>query len=284
MKKLDIDDINNILKLIEDPNPNIYKLIEPQLLNCVNDYSDYLKKSLENCDNSLVKERLKSVLERAYFNDIENLFRNIPINNDGEIDLEYASFLLATFEYQDLDKKNYTYILDKISEKIKNDILNISDPLILIEKINNCLFKDEGFSGNHIDYSDPNNTYINMVIDRRTGIPITLSLIYLLITKRLNLDFFGVGMPGHFIIKYKKNNFEIFIDPFYSGHILSKQDCINFLTFSGYGFIEQYLDISSNKEIFKRMIRNLLLIYKEEKNELKYNKLRDLLNIIDINY
>lgn len=284
MKKLNIDDINHIIKLLEDPNPKIYELIKPQLQNSLNDFSEHFKNMINKSDNYLVKHRLKDIVDCFYFDNIENLFRNIPLENNGDIDLEYASFLLSTFEYPELDKDLYKDILDKITEKIKSQIENITDPLILIDKINDCIFKEEGFSGNQIDYTDPNNTYINMVIDRRTGIPITLSAVYLFIAKRLNLDFFGVGMPGHFILKYKKDNFEIFIDPFYSGHLLSKQDCINFLNFSGYGFIEEYLEISSNKEIFKRMIRNLLLIYKEEQDETKYNKLRDLFNIVDINY
>lgn len=284
MKKLDIDDINNILKLIEDPDENIYKIIEPQLLFCVDDYYNYLNQFMGNTQNNLVKKRLKDIFTKSYFNNIEQYFRNIPMDISGEIDLEYASFLLASFEFPDLNKSDYTKILDNMANNLKERIQGITDPLILIEKINDYIFKEEGFSGNHIDYSDQNNTYINMVIDRRTGIPITLSTIYLFITKRLNLNFHGVGMPGHFILKYKKDNFEVFVDPFYSGQILSKQDCINFLMFSGYGFIEQYLDISSNKEIFKRMIRNLLLIYKEENDDLKYNKLRDLLSIVDISY
>lgn len=284
MKKLDIDDINNILKLLEDPDEKIYKLIEPQLLLNVDEYYNHLKEYFENVTNVFCKRRLKDILAKSYFNNIEQYFRDIPLNADSEIDLEYASFLLASFEYPDLQKNEYSSILDRMAENIKNKIKDISDPITLIEKINHYIFKEEGFGANKIDYTDPNNTYINMVIERRTGIPITLSVIYLFITKRLNLDFYGVGMPGHFVLKYQKDNFEIFVDPFYAGQILTKQDCINFLIFSGYGFIEQYLDISSNKEIFKRMIRNLLLIYKEENDDIKYNKLRDLLNIVDITY
>lgn len=284
MKKLDIEDINNILKLLEDPDEKIYKLIEPQLLANVDEYYKHLKNYSENVLNPIAKRRIKEVLAKAYFNNIEQYFRDIPVNEIGEIDLEYSAFLLASFEYPDLQKKEYTDILDTIANKIKEQIKNIEEPLILIEKINYCLFKEEGFGASKIDYSDPNNTYINMVIERRTGIPITLSAIYLFIAKRLNLNFYGVGMPGHFIIKYQRDDTEIFIDPFYSGQVLTKQDCINFLIFSGYGFIEQYLEISSNKDIFKRMIRNLLLIYKEENDDIKYNKLRDLLAIIDISY
>ncbi len=284
MKKLDKDDINNILKLLEDPDEKTYKLIEPQLLKNIDEYYNYLKNYFESSTNIYCKRRLKDILEKSYFNNIEQYFRDIPLNKDGDIDLEEATFLLASFEYPDIKKHEYILILDNIAENIKAKIKDSTDPLIIIEKINQCIFKEEGFGANKINYSDPNNTYINMVIERRTGIPITLSAVYLFITNRLKLNFYGVGMPGHFILKYQKDNFEVFVDPFYSGQVLTKQDCINFLIFSGYGFIEQYLDISSNKEIFKRMIRNLLLIYKEENEDIKYNKLRDLLDIVDITY
>lgn len=91
-------------------------------------------------------------------------------------------------------------------------------------------------------------------------------------------------MPGHFIVKYKDNENEIYIDPFHRGRILTKQDCVTFLVFSGYGFSEKYLEVSSNKEIFCRMIRNLLLIYQEKGDNKKHNKLKDILSIIETNY
>lgn len=284
MKKLGIEDIKSILKLLDEPNQNVYKLIESQLLNCISEYSSYLKEYEKETDNYLVKNRIKDIFHKNYLNNIEDLFRNLPLDDKGDIDLEYASLLVSTIENSDFDKQHYINLLNEMAENIKPEIENITDPLILIEKVNDYLFKKEGFSGNQIDYTDPNNTFINMVIDRRTGIPITLSLIYLFLAKRLKLNFFGVGMPGHFILKYQKDNFEIFVDPYYSGQLLTKKDCINFLNFSGYGFVEEYLNISSNKEILKRMIRNLLVIYKENNDDYKYNKLRDVLSIVDISY
>jgi regulator of sirC expression with transglutaminase-like and TPR domain len=284
MNKLKLEDIKNILKLLEDPEPKVYELLEPQLVIQEQDFYAALKSELKDIDNQLVKKRLEKVFLNVYYKNIDRLFRNIPTLENGEIDLEAGTFLLSTFGFPDLNIDEYKKQLDEMADRLNRKVKNILDPLALIEAVNDFIFKEEGFMGNQIDYMDPNNTFINMVIDRRTGIPITLSVIYLFLAKRLSLPFYGIGMPGHFILQYKKDNFEIYIDPYYSGQILSKKDCINFLFFSGYGFLDRYLDVTSNKEILKRMIRNLLLIYKEQNDEKKYDKLRDILNIIDVNY
>ncbi len=284
MKRLSIEDIDNILNLLDDPDEKVFELLSSQIISKGEQFFPYLKEKSFSTENELLKKRLKTLLNIIYLNNIDQNFRHISLTENGDLDLEEGTLLLATFGYPDLDIQDYKEQLDSLTKNLDEKIKNIADPLALIETMNNFLFIEEGFQGNQIDYMDPNNTYINMVIDRRTGIPITLSVIYLFLAKRLSLPFYGIGMPGHFILQYKKDNFEVFIDPFNSGQILSKQDCMNLLLFSGYGFLERYLDISSNKEILKRMIRNLLLIYKEENNDEKYDKLRDLLNIIDVNY
>jgi regulator of sirC expression with transglutaminase-like and TPR domain len=284
MKKLKIEDIKNIIKLLEDPEPKVFALLEPQLVIQEQDFYSSLKAELKNNTNQLVKDRLEKVFLNVYYNNIDKLFRNIPLLENGDMDLEAGTFLLATFGYPELNIDEYKKQIDIMADKLNQKVKNILDPLTLIEAVNEFVFVEEGFQGNQIDYMDPDNTFINMVIDRRTGIPITLSVIYLFLAKRLSLPFNGIGMPGHFILQYKKDNFEVFIDPYYSGQILSKKDCINFLFFSGYGFLDRYLDVTSNKEILKRMIRNLLLIYKDQNNDKKYDKLREILNIIDVNY
>jgi regulator of sirC expression with transglutaminase-like and TPR domain len=284
MKKLKIEDIKNIIKLLEDPEPKVFELLEPQLVVQEQDFYLTLKEELQKNSNKLVRDRLEKVFYNIYYKNIDHLFRNIPLIENGDIDLEEATFLLATFGYPDLNIDEYKKQIDDMADRLNKKVKNILDPLAMIDAVNEFVFREEGFMGNQIDYTDTDNTFINMVIDRRTGIPITLSVIYLMLAKRLSLPFYGVGMPGHFILQYKRDNFEVFIDPYYAGQILSKKDCINFLFFSGYGFLERYLDITSNKEILKRMIRNLLLIYKEQNDDKKYDKLRDILNIIDINY
>lgn len=284
MKKLNIEDIKNIINILKDPDKKIFEMLEHKLVSEGFDFIDFIEQEFNRTENEILKSRLESILEKLKFRNIEDLFRKIPLLESGDIDLEEGCYILAKFTFPNLDKNHYINLLDEMAENIRDKVKNFNDPLMIIKKINQYLFLAEGFKGNRSDYFSLDNSYINTVIETKHGIPITLSTVYLLVTKRLELPFYGVGMPGHFIIKYLDKDLEIFIDPFHGGKILSKTDCINFLVFSGYGFSERFLEISSNKEILKRMIRNLLLVYQEHNDNYRYEKLTDILNIIDINY
>jgi regulator of sirC expression with transglutaminase-like and TPR domain len=284
MKKLNIEDIKNIINILKDPDKKVFEMLEHKLVLEGFDFVDFIEQEFNSTQNEILKSRLESILEKLKFRNIEDLFRKIPVLENGDIDLEAGCYILAKFAHPNLDEKYYSNLLDEMADNLRDKIKNFNDPLMIIKKINQYLFLAEGFKGNRSDYFSLENSYINTVIDTKHGIPITLSTVYILVTKRLELPFYGVGMPGHFIIKYLDKDLEIFIDPFHGGKILSKTDCVNFLVFSGYGFSERFLEISSNKEILKRMIRNLLLVYQENNDNYRYEKLTDILNIIDINY
>lgn len=285
MKKITLNDLKNIVNLFKDPDDRVFKLIEPQILENGTELFDALKDSFDESDNFLVKKRLISLIDSIYYSlNPEEAFRNLPLDSSGEIDLEEATLRLSVFGYPEMKKEAYKNKLNEMSFNLKQKINKTSNVMEIIHSINDYLFNEEGFKGNREDYFNPDNSFLNTIIDKRRGIPISLSAVYLFITKRLGFPFFGVGMPGHFIVKYKDNENEIYIDPFHRGRILTKQDCVTFLVFSGYGFSEKYLEVSSNKEIFCRMIRNLLLIYQEKGDNKKHNKLKDILSIIETNY
>jgi regulator of sirC expression with transglutaminase-like and TPR domain len=130
-----------------------------------------------------------------------------------------------------------------------------------VKTINRYLFVDQGFSGNTSKYYDVDNSYLNRVLERKTGIPISLSTVYMLIGKRLGLPLYGVGMPGHFLVKYETGRYRIFVDSFNGGALLTQRDCARFLDQAGYGFDERYLQKTTARSILIRMIKNLVAIY-----------------------
>jgi regulator of sirC expression with transglutaminase-like and TPR domain len=121
---------------------------------------------------------------------------------------------------------------------------------------------------------------LNRVIDRRTGIPISLSAVYLLVGKRLGLPVYGIGMPGHFLVKYESEKYKIFIDCFNGGALLTEKNCARFLTEAGYGFEERYLQKSPTRAILTRMIKNLLAIYSKLDDPLKKARLMRFMEIL----
>jgi regulator of sirC expression with transglutaminase-like and TPR domain len=149
-----------------------------------------------------------------------------------------------------------------------------------INALNRYLFTEQSFRGNTKNYYEVENSYLNCVMDRRVGIPISLSTVYLLIGQRLALPLFGIGMPGHFLVKYESDRYKIFIDCFNGGALLTEKNCARFLTEAGYGFDDKYLQKSPVRAILSRMIKNLLAIYSKSGDIGKTTRLTKFIEIL----
>ncbi|MGH2415171.1 MAG: SirB1 family protein, partial [Microcystaceae cyanobacterium] len=198
------------------------------------------------------------------FSNVQQSFYQEINQPDEQINLAKASLYFAQTEYPNLDLDEYLNALDTIAEEVRERLLNNFYPLKVIQTINQYLFADLGFRGNTIDYYDPRNSFLNEVIERRTGIPITLSVVYLEIAQRLDFSMVGVGMPGHFLIRPNFEDVGIFVDVFNQGEILFEQDCETKLSqvYQQTVKLESYfLQPISNQQILVRMLTNLKLIY-----------------------
>lgn len=183
---------------------------------------------------------------------------------DEQINLERAALYLAQEEYPDLEIDAYLNALDTMAAEVTERLPAESYPLKTIQAINQFLYDDLGFYGNSDDYYDPRNSFLNQVIDRRTGIPITLSLVYLAIAKRLDFPMVGIGMPGHFIIRPVANEMEIFVDPFARGEILFPQDCqerLNQIYGQPVRLHSQHLAAVTSQQFLARILTNLKMVY-----------------------
>ena len=183
---------------------------------------------------------------------------------DEQIDLAKASLYFAQAEYPDLNVQNYLDILETIAWEIDFQLPEERYPLKVIQTINNYLFEHLNFRGNQQNYYDPDNSFLNKVIERETGIPISLSVVYLAIAKRLNFPMVGIGMPGHFLIRPEFDGAGIFVDAFNRGEILFEQDCQDRLNDTYQQQVElkpSWLAPVSNKQILARMLNNLKFIY-----------------------
>ena len=194
-------------------------------------------------------------------------FARLMESEDERIDLAEAALMIARTEYPALDLPAQLQRLDQMALQIA------ADPgrscLGNVVAINEYLFDREKFSGNEEEYDDPRNSFLNDVLDRKKGIPITLSVVYMELARRHGLPVWGVGFPGHFLVKYASGSGEILIDPFNKGAILSRQDCEERLR-SNFGedaeLRPEFLATSSNKQILDRMLNNLKGSYFRRRN------------------
>lgn len=191
-------------------------------------------------------------------------FQQLVTLPDNAIPLAEAALLMACEEYPQLEVSPYIDVLDQMAATAQRLIRIEDSPVEAIGKINSVLFEEFGFRGNSEDYYDPRNSFFNDVIDRRLGIPITLSTLYLEVSRRLNVPIVGVGMPGHFLVKYLTRSEELFVDPFHRGEFLSRDACrerIQEMYGDSIAFSERLLERVTNRQILSRMLNNLKAIY-----------------------
>lgn len=184
--------------------------------------------------------------------------------SNPQIDLAKAALYIAQEEYSEIEPDHYTALLDSMAAAIKVKLPDEFYPLRIIHCINDYLYEELGFSGNQSDYYNPDNSYLNRVLDQHTGIPITLSLVYLEIARRLDFPMVGINMPGHFLIRPDVDEMDLFVDPFNQGEVLFQQDCEERLT-QLFGepteLKPEFFEPVSPRMFLARMLRNLKVIY-----------------------
>ncbi|MCH2406489.1 MAG: transglutaminase-like domain-containing protein [Candidatus Nitrosopelagicus sp.] len=175
--------------------------------------------------------------------------------------IEKSLKLAQILEYPDLNISKYIEKINEIGNSLKLKIKYVKNSTYLISMLNEHVFEKYGFQGDDEDYYDPRNNFLNAVIDKKTGIPITLSIIYSEVAKYIGLDLRIVGFPGHVVVKYEE---EMIIDPFYSGRLLTINDLeeILYRNFGdGVEFIPEYLNTATTDQILTRLLRNLKNAY-----------------------
>ena len=208
----------------------------------------------------------------TYQAQIRQLFTEAVTGPEHRLDLARVALLIASEEYPGLDSLRYVAKLEVMAAAVRPAVTTTDDPTLKIEYLNAYLFDERGFRGNAEEYYDPRNSFLNDVVDRRLGIPITLSIIYMEVGRRVGMPLQGVGMPGHFIMKYAEPEEDIYIDPFNRGRMLSRQACeelIQQLYGESVPFRESFLAPVSKKQILSRMLMNLKAIYIQTQDHLK---------------
>jgi regulator of sirC expression with transglutaminase-like and TPR domain len=205
-------------------------------------------------------------------------FRQAVDQGEAKIDLGRAALTMAAADYPDLAIDVYLARLEQFAADARARLGAETDVYRTIDVLNNVLFREHGFRGNREDYFDPRNSFLNEVLDRRTGIPISLSVLYMEVAQKIGLPLQGVGFPGHFLVKYTGPNEEIVIDPFSQGEIRSRknlQTMLNRLYGDKVGFDPDFLAAATKKQILRRMLNNLELIY------LRQNDLTKGLSVVE---
>ncbi len=206
-------------------------------------------------------------------------FSALVSREDGEIELARACLQIAEDAYPGLDVDGYVGEINRYAGRLRARLAPDASPEDRVIALNEFLFDDLGFSGNADEYYDPRNSYLNEVLDRRRGIPITLSVLYMEVGRRIELPFEGVSFPGHFLVRLPMRGGTLVLDPFSGGIPQSEAELrerLKRVVPRGLAGIkaggvtvaelplDQFLEAASNRQILARLLRNLKGVYREK--------------------
>lgn len=191
-------------------------------------------------------------------------FAGLVAAPETELDLAAAALLLAAEEYPNLPAGPYLRRLDLLAERVHDRLGEETAPLIVLHELNRVLYQEEGFRANVENYYDARNSFLNDVLDRRLGIPISLGLVYLEVGWRLGLPVRGVNFPGHFLVRYDGEAMTILVDPFDGGRLRFEDQAQELLQRVYGGMVRlqpDFLQPAGKKDILVRLLTNLKRIY-----------------------
>jgi regulator of sirC expression with transglutaminase-like and TPR domain len=201
-------------------------------------------------------------------------FESVINEKDARIDLARACLMIAQDAYPGLEVERYLGEIERMAIRLRGRLPASGGPEERVATLNQFLFDDLGFWGNTEDYYDPRNSYLNEVIDRKTGIPITLAILYMEVGRRVGLPLEGVSFPGHFLVRLRLRGGVLVLDPFTGGAAQSEAELrerlqrvipegvTDNLPVSELP-LDQFLEPASNRQILARVLRNLKGIYRE---------------------
>jgi regulator of sirC expression with transglutaminase-like and TPR domain len=187
------------------------------------------------------------------------------------VPLDEAALAIAEEEYPRLEPEEYLVRLDRLAERVRVKA-PIGRSATLLHAVRKVLFEEEGYRGNEAEYGDPRNSFLNEVVDRRVGLPITLSVLYIEVARRAGLTLQGVGFPGHFLAKYVSvSGAEVFVDPFNGGEMISADECVARYRArtGGRDLDRRYLAGVAPRQILARMLHNLKRTYLERRDDVR---------------
>ncbi len=245
-----------LLTLLTDDDLEVYYSIRNTIVEQGAGARDWLKDHALSSD-PVLRRRSQEIVDHFERRDADNSFLIFCLKNGEDLDVERGAWLLSKTQYPQINISAYHALLDSYAGDLKDRIDFGARPDRILATINYYIYQEQKFLGNVKDYYDPDNSYLSMVVDRKMGNPISLSLLYILVARRLHLPVAGIGMPGHFICRFQSSREEIYIDPFRKGKLMTKGECMKILIHSGHDYHEGFLSPVTPRQILKRMCSNL---------------------------
>ncbi|MBI5630567.1 MAG: hypothetical protein HY921_06760 [Elusimicrobia bacterium] len=254
-------ELRSLVLLLDEDDAASLDLVCRQILMIGEPIIPYLEE-LRLKSGSEIAAKAESLARQVRFKNLREAFLRLSVSPKPS--LEKGALLIARFGYPGLDPAVYGSWFDRVATELEDSLPTDADEAVAFQRLNLHVFQAMGFAGNETRYYDPDNSYLNRVIETRRGIPISLSVLYILLAHRLRLPVYGVGTPGHFLVAFNPGSYTCYIDTFHHGKLLDVNEVRRMLVRSGYEFREEFLRPCPTREILVRMMRNLISVYQKE--------------------
>lgn len=260
MRALTDGELRLLVGLVDEEDASSQDLVRRQILGVGTPILRFLEEAQPGTEPR-IRERLMALAREVRIQDAADRFRSLA--QEAQPGLERGALLIAAIEDPSVDPARCVSWLDETARSIGSPLGPGEDPYPLLARLTTRLFEELRFRAAAADYYDPANSRLDQVIERRRGIPVTLSTVVLLVARRLSLPLSGAGLPGHFMVRVPLQGRAYFLDAFHRGRLMTRLQCRDFLVRSGYAFREEYLAPVSDREILTRILRNLISIYEK---------------------
>ena len=271
-----MNELNSLVRLLDDPDPVVREAVVGRLTELGTPATVELRDIIEGRDvqeedlRQAAHEALSEIGISKMLDELQRASEYEPHSEDGPaFDLEHGAMAVAMHRYPDLNMEDYRSRLDTMADLLRWRTREMEKGIDRIREINYYFFQQQSWRGvSQQHYQNPDNSCLNRVIDRRRGIPVTMTVVWLLIAKRLNLSLHGISFPVHFLARYKDKDEDFLIDPFNGGSVVTEEQCKAFLESIGVQFHEAFLEPVDGRHIVARMLRNMAEIYREKEPRL----------------
>ena len=273
-------EIESLMLLLEDPDPFVQEQVQLRFMELGDRAIPILDQIRVETKDKEEKKRAKDVLYKLTFTSLKEDFAELLLEGVGNrAQLERAVITLARFGNPTLRESEYVKKLDHFADMIRASLRYNRSEREEMQTFMKFIFEDLNFRGDNKDYHNPANGFIDQVIERRKGLPISLSLVAMFIARRLQLPVFGVNMPIHFMLAFVGEKEEQLIDPYDQGAEVSYDQCYFFLKKNNVTPKPDHFKMASDLNILARCIRNLMHSY-ERKEE--HDRVRDLKSLLEL--
>lgn len=280
-----VAEIDALVKLLDDPDEEVFSHVQEKLLEYGNDAISHLESAWEKSLDATLHERIENIVHTIQFTDVKqdlNLWYQ-----GGAFDLLQGALIINRYQFPDLDEQAIINQIEEIKREIWVGLQYEMSSIEKIKLINHVFYNQYGFGGNTKNHHDPQNSYLNRVLDSKKGNQISLAIIYSTIAQKLDIPVYGVNLPQHFILGYidesnpdREHAVLFYINAFNKGAIFGKHDVDQFLRQLNLEPQPGFYAPCSNPEIVRRIIRNLISAYENLGAAEKVKELKQMQDIL----